>query len=147
MISSVSLEEGTTVDNFNSIIMKEKEEFLQRFNQAFLQNDVNYIIDCTTDDVLWIMVGDKTIRGKKDLAEAMNQIKASSSLDLKIDSMIIEGDKAAVDGTMSMDDKDGNRKSYGFCDLYKLTSDGDLKIKELRSYVVDVSKNMHDRKA
>ncbi len=127
--------------------MTNKEEFLQKFNEAFVQNDINYIIDCTTDDVLWTMVGEKTIRGKEDLAVSINQMKESSEFKLNIDSMIIDGDRAAVDGSMSMVDKEGNRKTYGFCDLYKLTSDGDLKIKELKAYVIDVSKNLHDEKA
>ena len=125
--------------------MTKIEEFLQKFNEAFVQNDINHIIDCTTDDIIWIMVGDKTIRGKEELTVSMNEMQGASGLQLKIDSVIINEDRAAVDGSMSMEDKDGNRKTYSFCDLYKFRNDGDLKIAELRSYVI--ATKMHNEKA
>lgn len=134
-----------THNNLNTEVMTRIEEFLQKFNEAFVQKDVNYIIDCTTNDILWIMVGDKTIRGKEDLTISMNEMKGSSGLQLQIDSMIISGDRAAVEGSMSMEDKDGNRKTYGFCDLYKFSNEGDLKISELRAYVIPTT--MHNEKA
>ena len=112
------------------------KEFLQRFNEAFVLKDVNFIIDCTTDDILWVMVGDKTIRGKEDLALSMNQMKDASKLELNIDTMIIDGDKAVVDGSMSFEDKNGNRKTFEFCDLYKFRNEGAFKISEMRSYVI-----------
>jgi len=121
------------------------EEFLQKFNQAFVQNDINFIIDSTTDDIIWTMIGDKTIRGKEDLAVSMNEMKDASGLEIKIDSTIINGNQAAVDGSMNMEDKDGNRKTYSFCDLYKFRDDGELKIRELRSYIIATS--MHNEKA
>lgn len=124
--------------------MNTKEEFLRNFNEAFVQNDINFIIDSTTDDVLWTMVGDKTIRGKDDLAKSMNEMKETSGLTINVDSMIIDGDKAAVDGTMSFEDKEGNRKTYGFCDCYKFRNDGDLKISEMRSYIIPT--NTHNEK-
>lgn len=122
--------------------MTTQQEFLQKFNEAFVQNDINHIIDSTTDDIIWTMVGDKTIRGKEDLAASMNEMKDSSGLEIRIDSMIIDGDEAAVDGTMSMEDKEGNRKTYGFCDLYRFTTGEDLKIRELRSYII--ATNLHN---
>lgn len=125
--------------------MSKIEEFLQKFNQAFVQYDINFIIDSTTSDIVWIMVGDKTIRGKEDLAKSMNEMQGSSDLEIQIDSTIISGNQAAVDGSMSMKDKDGNRKTYGFCDLYKFRDEGELKISELRSYIV--ATHMHDEKA
>ena len=125
--------------------MNTKEEFLKKFNDAFVQNDINFIVDSTTNDILWTMVGDKTIKGKEDLAIAMNEMKGTSGLKINVDTMIIDGNQAAVDGTMSFEDKDGNRKNYGFCDCYKFREDGDLKISELRSYIIPI--NMHNEKA
>ncbi|HSP40345.1 MAG TPA: nuclear transport factor 2 family protein [Gillisia sp.] len=125
--------------------MTTKEDFLRKFNNAFIEHDINYIIDSTTNDILWTMVGDKTIRGKEDLAVAMNEMKDTSGLEISVDTMIIDGDKAAVDGNMSFEDKQGNRKTYGFCDLYKFRNDGELKISEMRSYIVPT--NMHNEKA
>lgn len=121
------------------------QEFLKKFNQAFIENDINYIVDSTTNDILWVMVGDNTIRGKEELTVAMNKMKNSSGLEITLNAMIINGDQAAVDGTMSFEDKDGNRKTYGFCDLYKFNNEEEIKIKELRSYIVPTS--MHNEKA
>lgn len=121
------------------------EEFLQKFNEAFVQNDINHIVDCTTDDIIWTMIGDKTIRGKEDLTVSMNEMKDASGLQLKIDTIIIDGNRAAVDGSMSMEDKEGMRKTFNFCDLYKLILEDDIKISELRSYVI--ATNLHNEKA
>ncbi len=115
------------------------EEFLRKFNEAFIQNDINYIVDSTTPDIIWTMVGDKTIRGRENLAVAMNEMKNTSGLEIIVDAMIINGDNAAVDGRMSYEDKEGNRKTYGFCDIYKFRGEDGLKISELRSYVIAVN--------
>ncbi|CAN5402289.1 hypothetical protein BH23BAC2_BH23BAC2_07650 [soil metagenome] len=122
--------------------MENIEVFLKRFNEAFVANDINYIVDCTTDDVNWTMVGEKTIHGKEGLAKIFNNPHGMSNLEINVKSIITNGREASVDGTMRMKDKEGKWKDYGFCDIYKFADNENLKIKELRSYIVDLSTNL-----
>jgi hypothetical protein len=44
----------------------------------------------------------------------------TQDMGLNIANIIVEGERAAVDGEISMTDKDGRRKGYAFCDIYRL---------------------------
>lgn len=55
-------------------------------------------------------------------------------MELSISNIITHGDRAAVDGTMTSQ----NGKSYGFCDVYKLSGYKNPKVREMVSYVLDL---------
>lgn len=119
--------------------MTKREDFLKRFNDAFVNNDINFILDSVTDSIIWNMIGKSQLEGKEAVAEAMNKMEGPSELNLTILSIITHGRSAAVDGIMEMKDKEGNFKKYGFCDVYRFSSHKDSKISELRSYLVEIN--------
>lgn len=121
--------------------MTEREKFLRKFNEAFVNNDINFIIDSVEENITWTMVGEETVIGKEEVAKLMNKMEGPSELDLKINSIIAQGNTAAVDGTMNMTDKEGKRKSYGFCDVYKFSGSKEQKILELKAYVIEIKAN------
>ena len=118
--------------------MTNRETFLNKFNRAFVENDLNYIFDSVTEDVYWEMIGDQVITGKKDLIEVMNKVKEPRDMTLALHSMIIDKDKAAVHGSMKMKDSQGLEKFYAFCDLYTFSSSGENKIRELRAFIIEI---------
>ncbi len=118
--------------------MTERENFLRQFNDAFVKNDINFILDSVTDSVSWNMIGDSHIKGKEAVAKAMNKMEGPSELVLKINSIITRDSSAAVDGIMEMKDKEGNIKKYGFCDVYQFSDHKEFKISEMRSYIVEI---------
>lgn len=119
--------------------MTDREIFLKKFNNAFIENDLNFIFDSVTNDVHWEMIGEPVINGKEALIEAMNKVKHSREMTLNINSMLITEDAAAVDGSMTMKDSDDVEKKYTFCDLYKFSSSAENKIKEVRAFIIDVT--------
>lgn len=116
--------------------MTNREKLLRDFNNAFLTNDVNYIINQLTDDVVWDMVGDQKISGKENVQAAMEAMAGSmKTLEMKVEQCIMQDRQAAVCGTMKMLDK-GNEITFGFCDVYTFSESENDKIKAMNSYVV-----------
>ena len=116
--------------------MTPREEFLRKFNSAFLTNDVNYIVNQLTDDVVWDMVGDQKLSGKAKVKEAMEAMGGSMKiLEMHVEQCIVQGHQAAVYGKMKMLEK-GNEVAFGFCDIYIFSETENDKIKAMNSYVV-----------
>lgn len=121
--------------------MTERESFLRTFNDAFLTNDIDFIVSQLSEDVIWNMVGDQKITGKEKVREAMEQMGSGTMkvVEMTIEKCITHGREAAVNGTMKMLDK-GNEITFGFCDVYTFSGFKNAKIKELTSYVVPLKK-------
>ncbi|WP_026701778.1 nuclear transport factor 2 family protein [Salibacterium aidingense] len=112
------------------------QEFIRAFNEAFAREDVDYLIENVSEDVVWTMVGTPPIKGKSAFAGELKKMKSGEAWELEIHHIITHGDTAAVDGTIKKADKQG--KTYAFCDIYRLSAFKNGKVKELTSYVVEV---------
>ena len=114
-----------------------KEEFLRKFNEAFLENDIPFILESVTNDVHWEMVGDRTLKGRSELKEFFDTMDESAGLEaLDIQHIITHGKLGSANGTMKMKDKSGKLIQYGFCDVYEFSGFKNPKIKTLTSYMV-----------
>lgn len=115
--------------------MKTKnQQFLENFNKAFSQNDLDFILHHVTDDVCWTSVGDFSVQGKKAFQTVLENMAANEPYELKINHIITHGHSAAVDGRMIS--KDG--KKYAFCDVYQFNGLKNPRIKEMISYVIEI---------
>ncbi len=118
-------------------IMTKKEQFLRDLNQAFANNDMDYVTRFVTDNIQWTMVGEDTIRGKTNLVKALKEMRDDDILfALQIDNIIIHQNKAVVEG--SMISRGG--ETYAFCDIYTFANNEKLIIKGMTSYVITVAK-------
>jgi ketosteroid isomerase-like protein len=115
--------------------MTAQTAFLQRFNDAFASGDIKYISQQVTDDIVWDMVGDFNIKGKKAFDDSLKEMAGIETLDMQILNTIINGKIAAANGTMKIKETSGNIKSFGFCDIYEFNDLGN-KIQKMTSYVV-----------
>lgn len=120
--------------------MTQREDFLRKFNDAFLTNDLDFIIEQLTDDIEWDMVGDQKMKGKAEVRQLMESAGNGSTklTEIQTDHMITQGNHAAVNGTMVMKEKD-KTIAYGFCDVYTF-EDKTEKIKAMTSYVIALNK-------
>jgi uncharacterized protein len=108
------------------------KEIVEQVNAAFAQNSVEGFLSVCADDVVWTMVGDKTVEGK----DAIRQWMASMDLEplkFTVDNVIAEGDFVTAHGDMTMKDKDGKAVPYSCCNIYRFRGD---KIVELRAFVI-----------
>ena len=112
--------------------MKTKKAFLEQLNEAFAQNDVDFLAEHITDDISWTMVGDFTIKGKEAFINTLEEMKSNTPFELAINNIIIDDHSAGVEGTMTSPEG----TTYAFCDIYTLSGSQHLKIQTLKSYVI-----------
>ncbi len=112
----------------------ENQIFLEKFNEAFANNDTDFILDQVTDDIRWEIVGDKILEGKEAFAEALKEMEQAEPLKMTIHHIITHGKHASVNGVMTTSDG----TSYGFCDVLTFSGFKNPKVKKLTSYAIKV---------
>lgn len=117
--------------------MTKKGTFLQELNEAFANSDTDYIAEYVTDDIRWMIVGDRTVQGKEAFVEALKEMEGDEPMELTIHHIITHGRTASVDGVMKMPDGSGDGKAYAFCDVYTFSGFKNPKVKEMTSYVIE----------
>lgn len=111
-----------------------KHTFLQQFNTAFAEGDVDFIAQNVSDDIVWNMVGSTIIEGKAAFVETLHKIKFEDNAEVVVNSIVVEGMKASANGDIVM----SNGKRYAFCDMYAFADDGSLTIKSITSYNIEI---------
>lgn len=117
----------------------DKDKFLRRFNQAIASNDQEFIQKCISDEIIWVIAGQKIVKGKENFMNEIRSMNGEKGIEVNIDNMIIHGDSAAVDGTIRTTRKTGQILNYAFCDIYALSGFKNSKIKKITSYLIQVS--------
>ncbi|UOQ49058.1 nuclear transport factor 2 family protein [Gracilibacillus caseinilyticus] len=112
--------------------------FFREFNEALVRGESEKILASVTDDIVWRMVGNDTIKGIDTLAQALEGMNNGNDFEQEIEHMITHGKEAAVNGLIHSTDKNGDQRHYSFCDIYKLNKHKDGKIKEIISYVLEI---------
>lgn len=110
-----------------------RTKFLTDFNLAFANGHAGFIINHVSEDIEWIIYGDKKISGKDAFSKEINIMKDYPADELVIHSVINERNRAAINGEMKM----GN-KTYAFCDVYLFEDSSDNFIKQMNSYVIPI---------
>jgi ketosteroid isomerase-like protein len=105
---------------------------IDRVNAAFASSNMEAFYALCDDDLVWTMVGDRSVRGKAAIREWMNTMDPGTPA-FTVDEMIAEGDSVAAHGKMTMKDKDGAVGHFQFCDIYRLRQG---RVVELTSFVV-----------
>ena len=107
-------------------------EIVEEVNASFAEGGVEGFLSHCAEDVVWTIVGEKTVTGKNTIREWMASMNMEPPK-FTVNNIIAEGDFATAHGDMTMKDKDGKTVPYSYCDIYHF-SDG--KIVELTSFVV-----------
>lgn len=115
--------------------MKNKEEFIRKFNEAFSINDLNFILDQMSEEIEWIFIGEKTMKGRKAVVEFMEPMKNIETLEMELHQVIIQDGTAAANGQMKIKEPTGEIKSFGFADFYEFSEEETPKIRKMTSYV------------
>ena len=113
--------------------MATKKEIVEKVNAAFAQNNLEGFLTHCVDDVVFTIVGDRTVKGKEAIRSWMSSMMGAEPPSINIQNVVSEGDFATAIGEMTMKEQDGTPGSYGFCDVYRFRGD---KIVELKGYVV-----------
>lgn len=112
-----------------------RQNLLKEFNIAFVEHNMDFILSCVSDEIIWDIVGDKKISGISDFKNELNNMNETTTLELKIEKIITHGKIAAVEGIMTIQ----NGETYKFCDTYIFEGfSKTAKIKSLTSFVIQV---------
>lgn len=111
-----------------------KREFLKDFNVAFGKGNIKFLTDSVTDDIVWTMVGDKTITGKESFFMAIRTMAEQKVAECVIEKVITHGKEGAVNGIMKM----VNGKEYAFSDFYEFKNSKATDIRTITSYVIQI---------
>ncbi|NJY62461.1 nuclear transport factor 2 family protein [Salinimicrobium sp. CDJ15-81-2] len=125
--------------------MKEKEEFLREVNRAYAEGDEKWFMDHITDDICWVIVGEKDIGGKSEFKEVLEQMKEMPALNIEVENIHINDTHGIVEGVVISRNRLGQKKHFGFCDVYKFAEGKELRISAITSYVIDISRHLQYR--
>jgi hypothetical protein len=111
-----------------------KNIFLEKLTFAFAKGDSKFILSNVTDDIRWTIVGDTSVQGKDNFAQALDQMEKDKAAELTIDHVSTHGKAGAVSGTTKLN----NGKTRSFCDVYKFSNARGTSIREITSYVIEI---------
>lgn len=108
------------------------KEIVEKVNASFAEGAMEGFLSHCADDVVWTIIGEKTVKGTNAIREWM------ASMDMEppkftVNNIVAEGDFATAYGDMTMKEKDGKTVPYSYCDIYHFR---DGKIVELNSFVI-----------
>lgn len=114
-----------------------KKEFLKAFNVAFVCNDNGFIMENIIDDIRWNFIGSNTLQGKDQVFNLLEQLNDNKPTELVISNIITHGYSGSLNGILNLE----SNISYAFCNIYRFNSSlNKAKIKEITSYIIDISK-------
>ena len=114
-----------------------RKEIVQRINEGFAENNLEKVLSFCTDDLIWTMVGDTTVRGKDSIREWMAS-RDPQPPKIIIRQTVAEGDAVVSRGDMTMQERKGGPAiPYTFCDVYRFAGD---KVAELTAFVIRTDK-------
>lgn len=116
------------------------EKLLRDINQAFAMVDTEFIVKHVTNDIKWTIVGDTVIKGKDAFIKSLEEMDGPGDMTLEVNNILINGNSAAVDGEIIAFPDTGKKKKYAFCDIYKISDEKTPRIKEMISYLIDITK-------
>lgn len=119
--------------------MREQEEFIRKFNEAFSKNDLDFILGHMSDDIVWNFIGEKNLKGKEAVKDFMEPMKNIETIAMELEQIIIQDLTAAANGRMKIKEPSGEIKSFGFADFYEFSKQKATEITRMTSYVVGMN--------
>ncbi|TDL99638.1 MAG: DNA-binding protein [Flavobacteriaceae bacterium] len=112
-----------------------KMEFLKEFNISFAKGDIEILAESVIDEIIWDIIGDKTISGKKDFVTEITKIKNKKITELTLTQILSHGKDGAVNGLIKMEEG----KRIAFSNFYLFQGAKGDKIKSITSYLIETS--------
>lgn len=112
-----------------------KMEFIKQFNIAFAEADVEFIIESITDDIVWHVVGEKTIEGKSGFQAVLDGMHAYKIKELVVENILSHGKKGAASGII----KQENGQTFAYSDFYEFSGAKGTKIKKITTFLIKMN--------
>lgn len=103
---------------------------------GFRRSDHAQILTCLADDVVWVLHGYRTLRGKEAFDGEIENDAAVGSPTLNLDRLIEEGDTVVAVGNGAMTLKEAGRVPFVFAEVFTFTGDA---ISRLETFHVNLA--------
>ncbi|WP_202081485.1 nuclear transport factor 2 family protein [Caldalkalibacillus salinus] len=110
----------------------------KRFNDAFSSGNIDFIIENIAEDVNWHVVGEPKLHGREAVVKMMEPMRGVVPKEYKTNNILINGNKAIIEGTLTMPKGNGEVQSYAYCDIYTFTHSNKDTIKDLTAYLIEL---------
>ncbi|AXY73224.1 nuclear transport factor 2 family protein [Paraflavitalea soli] len=111
---------------------------IQEVIAAFDANNIEGILQHLTDDVTWTMIGDRVISTKEGMRTFLVEGADIKMVSSTKDNIIIEGDRAAVNGeVVCKNTQNGDLYEMFYTDIYELKNG---KVNKITSYIINKKK-------
>jgi uncharacterized protein len=112
------------------------KEIVRRIDAAFGDNNLEGFLAFCHDNIVWHMVGDRTVKGKDAIRQWMGSMMGKEPPQFAARTVVAEGDHVMSQGHMTMKDESGAPAQYEYCDIYRFSSG---KVADLSSFVIKTS--------
>jgi|SRR5690606_21778834 ketosteroid isomerase-like protein len=116
--------------------MKENKLTIEKYIEGFRRSDHQMILDCLTDDVVWIMPGVYKHEGKQEFDKEIENENFVGSPTIQIKRLVEENNIVIAEGAVQGRMKNGNALDAVFCDVFEME---DGKIRQLTSYLMTLN--------
>jgi ketosteroid isomerase-like protein len=111
-----------------------RKRIVEAYFDGFRGGDHAAILACLTDDVVWHIVGFKTLRGKAEFDSEIENDRFEGHPELTVDRLVEEGHSLVALGSGLGRMREGGELRFAFCTAFELT-DADA-IAQVTSYIV-----------
>lgn len=116
--------------------MSTRQQIVHRYMDGFRRSDHDAILECLTDDVVWIIHGVRTTHGKAEFDDEIENPAFEGSPELTVDRTIEAGGLVVVTGTGIGHHRENGRFRFAYSDLFTFR---ESLIAQVDSYVVPLS--------
>ena len=109
-----------------------KKNFIRDVNLAFVEENVDYLLEHTAEDIVWTMTGTQPITGKAAFRAELERMHGNPVTKLTLDTILTHGREAAARGRLEF--ADGS--TYAFADFYLFTGAKGDRIRAITTYLV-----------
>jgi ketosteroid isomerase-like protein len=103
--------------------MSPRKAVVQKYIEGFRRTDHAQILSCLTDEIVWVLHGYKTLRGKQAFDAEIENDAFEGSPTINLERLIEEGDSVAVTGNGSVRKKGGEVMKFAFSEVFTFTGD------------------------
>jgi len=120
----------------------DRKAIVEKINDAFAEINLEKVLSFCTEDLVWTMVGDTSVKGKEAIRKWIASMNPQPP-QLMIHQIVADSDVVIARGDMIMrDSKGGSAHTYSFCDVYRFEGD---QVVELIAFVIRTDKaRAHD---
>ena len=115
--------------------MASHKAIVEAYIEGFRRTDHQAILACLADDVVWVLHGYRTLRGKQEFDGEIENDAAVGSPTMNLERLVEEGDTVVAVGNGEMTLKEAGRVAFVFTEIFTFTGD---KIGRLETFHINL---------